>query len=109
MSVFLNTADGRAFLRFRRSQLRVYAPVEFRHIHYLIRLRVSRKVSHTGHHVVGVVDAVIDVIHNVGKIWIVNGLQPADLEEVCRPVGAVSLVLLISFSDADFHCLVVVY
>lgn len=65
MSVFLSIAEGGAFLCFRRSQLRVCAPVEFRHINNLIRLRVSRKVSHTGHHVVGLSDAVIDVIHQV--------------------------------------------
>lgn len=68
MSVFPNTADGRAFPRFRRSQLRVCATVKFRHINNLIRLRVSRKVSHTGQHVVCLFDAVIDVINHVAVI-----------------------------------------
>lgn len=65
MSVFLSIAEEGAFLCFRRSQLRVCAPVEFRHINNLIRLRVSRKVSIPGHHVVGLSYAVIDVIHQV--------------------------------------------
>lgn len=68
MSVFLSIAEGGAFLCFRRSQLRVCAPVEFRHINNLIRLRVSLKVSHTGHHVVRILDAVIDAIHQVAVI-----------------------------------------
>lgn len=68
MSVFLSIAEGGVFLCFRRSQLRVCAPVEFRHINNLIRLRVSRKVSHTSHHVVRILDAVIDVIHQVAVI-----------------------------------------
>lgn len=68
MSVFLSIAEGGASLCFRRSQLRVCAPVEFHHINNLIRLLVSRKVSHTGHHVVRILDAVIDVIHQVAVI-----------------------------------------
>lgn len=68
MSVFLIIAEGEDFLRFRRSQLRVCATVEFRHVNKLIRLRVSCKVALTGHHVVCLFDAVIDVINHVAVI-----------------------------------------
>lgn len=55
-------------LHFRRSESgRVCAPVEFRHIHYLIRLRaVSREVSNAFDHVVRLLDAVVNVPHRVG-------------------------------------------
>jgi hypothetical protein len=36
----------------------------------------------TGHHVVRILNAVIDVIHDVGELRFTDGLQPADLEEV---------------------------
>ena len=68
MSVFLGIAGGGAFLCFRRSRLRVCAPVEFRRIDSLIRLPVSREVSHTGRHVVRMLDAVIDVIRQVAVV-----------------------------------------
>lgn len=61
---------GGVILHFRRPESgRVCAPVEFRHIHYLIRLRaVYREVADAGHHVVRLLDAVIDVIDQVAVI-----------------------------------------
>lgn len=49
-----------------------YAPVELRHVDELVRLRVSRKVSYTGHHVVRLLDAVIDVANHEAVIIVVK-------------------------------------
>ena len=87
----------------------VCAPVEIDNKYLQPRLRLAiAVVSLTGHHVVGLIDAVIDVIHDVGELRFADGLQPADLEEVGRLVGPVLRVLLISLTDRDFNCLVVV-
>lgn len=64
------------------SQIGVCAPVGFIYKHDLIRLRVSGEVAHTGHHVVCILGAIIDVIHDVGDLRFADGLQTADLKEV---------------------------
>lgn len=75
-------------LRSRRSEVgRVGAPVELGHVDKLVRLRLSAEVAFAGHHIVGVLDAVVDVIHNVSKLWVFDGLQSADPEKVRSPVG----------------------
>lgn len=96
-------------LRPRRSEVgRVGAPVELGHVDKLVRLRFSGEVAFAGHHVVGVLDAVVDVIHYIGRFFVFDGLEEADLEEVRRPVGAVLRALVVSRADGDFNCLVVV-
>lgn len=66
------------------------APVEIDNKYLQPRLRLAiAVVSLTGHHVVGLFDAVTDVIHDVGELRFADGLQPADLEEVGRLVGPV--------------------
>lgn len=75
----------------RRSEVgRVGAPIEIGHVDKLVRLRLAvAVVSLTGHHVVGLFDAVIDIIYDVGELRFADGLQPADLEEFGRLVGTV--------------------
>lgn len=87
----------------------VCAPVEIDNKYLQPRLRLAiAVVSPPGRHVEGLSDAVIDVIHDVGELRFADGLQPADFEEVGRLVGPVLRVLLISLTDRDFNCLVVV-
>ena len=55
----------------RRSEVgRVGAPIEIGHVDKLVRLRMSGEVAFAGHHVVGVLDAVVDVIHYIGRFFV---------------------------------------
>lgn len=88
-------------LRPRRSEVgRVCAPVELGHVDKLVRLRDSGEGDFAGHHGVGVLDAVVDVIHYIGRFFVFDGLEEADLEEVRRPVGPVLRALVVPRLDS---------
>lgn len=78
--------------------------VKHSHINKLTRLRaIHREITDTSHHIIRLLNTIINIIHPIGIIQTINIFQSTHLKKIIRPIRPIVHTLFIPLPNSNLN------